>query len=188
LGSVMKRRAISDEPFNGHDGEHLGPSAALIGLGGNVGDPVAHCREAVGRLKEHPAVRVLRCSSLYRTEPLGRRDQDWFVNGVVLCETDLEPEELLAVLQDIEKSCGRVRRERWGPRTLDLDLLCFGRVVLDTERLTLPHPRLHERRFVLVPLLEIVPHWKHPVLLRTGREFLDALGGERGQSVERLVL
>ncbi|MCU0572089.1 MAG: 2-amino-4-hydroxy-6-hydroxymethyldihydropteridine diphosphokinase [Syntrophobacteraceae bacterium] len=184
----MKRRAISAEPFNGRDEENLGPSAALIGLGGNVGDPVAHCREAVRRLEEHPAVTVLRCSSLYRTEPLGKHDQNWFVNGVVLCETTLAPEQLLVVLQDIEKTCGRVRRERWGPRTLDLDLLCFGDVILDTERLTLPHPRLHERRFVLVPLLEIVPHWRHPVLPRTGRELLDALGGEPGQSVEPLVL
>lgn len=184
----MKRGAISAEPFNGRDEEHPSPTAALIGLGGNMGDPVAHIREAVRRLEEHPDVRVLRCSSLYRTEPQGRQDQNWFVNGVLLCETTLEPEQLLAVLQDIEKSCGRSRGERWGPRTLDLDLLCFGEVILDTGHLILPHPRLHERRFVLVPLLEIAPHWRHPVLLRTGREMLDALGGERGQSVELMVL
>ena len=183
----MKKRAISPEPCHGLDEENPGPGAALIGIGGNLGDPAAHCREAVRRLEEHPAVTVLRCSSLYRTEPLGVRDQDWFVNAVVLCETVLEPEKLLLVLQEIERSCGRVRRERWGPRTLDLDLLCYGQVVLNTERLTLPHPRLHERRFVLVPLLEIVPHWRHPVLLLSGWELLDALGGERGQSVEPLV-
>jgi 2-amino-4-hydroxy-6-hydroxymethyldihydropteridine diphosphokinase len=183
----MKTRVLSLESSSS-SGETLPPGAVLIGMGGNLGDPVAQCREAVRGLEEHPDVTVLRCSSLYRTEPLGKHDQNWFVNGVVLCETTLGPERLLFVLQQMEKRCGRVRRERWGPRTLDLDLLSFGEVVLETESLTLPHPRLHERRFVLVPLLEVAPNWRHPVLLRTARELLEALDVEQGQSVEPLVL
>jgi 2-amino-4-hydroxy-6-hydroxymethyldihydropteridine diphosphokinase len=99
----------------------------------------------------------------------------------------MDPLRLLRVLQDVEQGFGRSRLERWGPRTLDLDILSFGDLILDTEGLTLPHPRLHERKFVLVPLLEILPHWSHPSLHRTGRELLDALG-EGGQAVEPLEL
>jgi 2-amino-4-hydroxy-6-hydroxymethyldihydropteridine diphosphokinase len=159
----------------------------LIGLGANLGDPVASCRRAIRQLREHADVTVIQCSSLYRTEPVGKADQGWFVNGVIHCETSLEPEQVLRILHDIEGKSGRVRCERWGPRTLDLDILSFGQLLLETEALTLPHPRLHERRFVLVPLLEILPRWRHPRLLRTGRELLQDLESERGQAVEILV-
>lgn len=180
------RRALAMEPSQGFE-ESLGPGAALIGLGSNLGDPVAHCREAVRRLESHPLVTVLRCSSLYRTEPVGKTDQGWFVNGVVLCTTDLEPEGLLDLLQELERDMGRVRGERWGPRILDLDLLSYGQVIGESQRLTLPHPRLHERRFVLIPLLEIAPRWRHPRLGLTAGELLEGLDGRYGQAVEPLV-
>jgi len=185
LGPEVKKRTLSVEDNGGFD-ETAAAGTALIGLGGNVGDPLAYCREAVRTLAEHPHVRLVRCSSFYRTEPVGKIDQSWFVNGAALCSTPLQPEELLALLQELEWRCGRVRRERWGPRSLDLDLLSFGRMVLESERLTLPHPRIHERRFVLVPLLEIAPRWRHPVFGRTARELLDALDGVPGQAVEFL--
>ncbi len=175
-------------PFS-HRNREEGPglTSVLIGIGGNLGDPVTSCRKAIEMLREHPAITVLRCSSLYRTEPVGKTDQGWFVNGVLLCETTLDPEQLLLALQEMEHGCGRVRRERWGPRTLDLDILSFGELVLDEEGLTLPHPRLHQRKFVLVPLLEILPEWRHPRLGRTGGELLQDLDCKGGQAVEMLV-
>jgi 2-amino-4-hydroxy-6-hydroxymethyldihydropteridine diphosphokinase len=162
------------------------PVRAIIGFGGNVGDAAASCRQAIQILGMHPEIVVLRCSSLYRTEPVGKMDQDWFVNGVALCETSLEAEQLLGVLQGIEEDFGRTRRERWGPRTLDLDILSFADRVLDTEGLTLPHPRLHERKFVLVPLMEIHPHWTHPRLRRTVSGLLRDLEDQGGQAVDPL--
>jgi 2-amino-4-hydroxy-6-hydroxymethyldihydropteridine diphosphokinase len=156
-------------------------------MGANLGDPVASIGEAVQMLRDHPCITVTQCSSLYRTEPVGKTDQGWFVNAVILCETTLEPGQMLLALQDIEQRFGRVRRERWGPRTLDLDILAVGELVIEGEGLTVPHPRLHERRFVLIPLLEILPHWRHPRLHRTGPELLQDLKGQEGQKVELLV-
>ncbi len=167
--------------------EQSGMNLVLIGIGANLGDPVGSIREAVEKLRENPRITLLRCSSLYRTEPVGKAEQDWFVNGVIQCGTSLEPEQLLLELQATEHKFGRVRRERWGPRTLDLDILAFGELILEREGLTIPHPRLHERRFVLIPLHEILPHWRHPRLRRTCHELLQDLGGERGQRVELLV-
>lgn len=158
----------------------------LIGVGGNLGDPVASCLEAIETLRLHPEIEVVHASSLYRTEPVGKVDQGWFVNAVALCETSMHPEHLLKVLQEIEERCGRIRRERWGPRTLDLDILSFGELVFETASLTLPHPRLHERKFVLIPLLEILPEWRHPGLECSARELLADLGHEEGQAVEVL--
>lgn len=155
----------------------------LIGIGGNLGDPEASCREAVELLRRQPEIVLLKVSSLYRTEPVGKKDQGWFVNAVALCETSLDAERFLGVLQEIERKCGRVRRERWGPRTLDLDILGFGDSIVESAELTLPHPRLHERKFVLVPLLEILPQWTHPRLHRTGRELLADLDNDDGQAI-----
>lgn len=158
----------------------------LIGIGSNLGDPVASCREAIQLLRNQPEIVLLKISSLYRTEPVGRKDQGWFVNAVALCETSLDAKRFLEVLQETERICGRVRRERWGPRTLDLDVLSFGDSIIETAELTLPHPRLHERKFVLVPLLEIFPQWRHPRLQRTGRELLADLDEQEGQEIEFL--
>ncbi len=149
-----------------------------IGIGSNQGDPVENCRRAVGGIVSDRRNRLVRCSSFYRTEPMGRKDQDWFVNGVVLVETSLGPRQMLEFLLSLEKKMGRVRRERWGPRVIDLDILFYGEEVIDEENLQVPHPRLHERRFALIPLKEIAPDLKHPRLGKTISQILSASEGE----------
>lgn len=160
----------------------------LIGLGSNLGDSVALCGAAIRWLADHPAITVVRASSLYRTAPVGYLDQEWFVNGVLLCTTSLSPSELLDVLHTVEESFGRTRTLRWGPRTLDLDLLAHGSRVVRLPDLTVPHARMQERRFVLAPLVEVHPNWVHPVLRKTARQLLAALSEEPGQEVESMVL
>ncbi len=159
----------------------------LIGFGSNQGDSVAICRGAVRALRQEPRLRVDRVSSLYRTQPVGITEQAWFINGVLQGETDLEPAALLAVIRRIEQQFGRVRQQRWGPRTLDLDILCFGQREIRLPQLTIPHPRMQERRFVLLPLLEIAPHWLHPTLKMSVDQLLAALSEqELQQQVQRL--
>ena len=153
---------------------------AYIGLGANLGDRVATCRKAVVALASLPGCRLLRTSSLYETEPVGLTDQPLFINGVVLLETERDARWLLARLLDIEADLGRVRGTRWGPRTIDLDLLFFDEEIMTSTELTIPHPRVHERRFVLQPLHEIAPKLRHPVLEKTIGELLDVLGGGGG--------
>ncbi|WP_256461207.1 2-amino-4-hydroxy-6-hydroxymethyldihydropteridine diphosphokinase [Desulforhabdus sp. TSK] len=133
-----------------------------MGFGSNQGESVRICMEAIECFRNHPHISVLKVSALYRTNPVGLIDQGWFVNGAFLCETRLSPLELLDFCLQVESRFGRVRQVRWGPRTLDLDILFFGQQVIDLPQLQVPHPRLHERRFVLVPLSEIAPFWKHP--------------------------
>ena len=130
---------------------------AFVGLGSNVGDRRRAIEQAVALLREHPAIRVVAESSLRETEPWGQVLQSAFLNGAVEIETSLEPRELLGVLLDVERRLGRVREERWGPRTIDLDLLVYGDAVVDEPGLTVPHPRLHERAFALEPLCELDP-------------------------------
>jgi 2-amino-4-hydroxy-6-hydroxymethyldihydropteridine diphosphokinase len=132
-------------------------NTAYVALGANLGNPTAAVLAAFAALANLPESRVARCSSLYRTAPVGILSQPDFVNAVALLETTLPPEALLDALLDIEARFGRVRRERNGPRTLDLDLLLYDNIELDLPRLTLPHPRLHLRAFVLLPLAEIAP-------------------------------
>jgi 2-amino-4-hydroxy-6-hydroxymethyldihydropteridine diphosphokinase len=128
---------------------------AYVGLGSNLGDRQQYIYDAVETLHRHPAVTVERCSSLYETAPVGLVDQPYFLNMVVVVRTELEPLELLKILLQIELTLGRVRDIRWGPRTIDLDLLIFGHIFIQDERLELPHPRMRERAFVLIPLIEI---------------------------------
>ena len=130
---------------------------AYLGVGSNLGDRLGCLTEAVRQLHATPEVRVVTVSSIYETKPVGVTDQPDFLNGVVAIRTSLAPMALLEVCLRIEAGLGRVRRERWGPRTLDLDLLWFAGVVMTAENLTLPHPRMAERAFVLVPLAEIAP-------------------------------
>ena len=152
---------------------------AAIGLGGNLGDPQAAFDAAIERLGREPGVRVVTTSSTWRSAPWGRTDQPEFANAVVLVETARSPRELLTLLMREEKRAGRARGERWAPRTLDLDLLFVGDAVLDEPGLTLPHPRLAERSFVLEPLLEVAPDWRHPVTGDSVREMRDALRAHR---------
>ena len=130
---------------------------AYIALGANLGDAAGTVRAAMGALANMPESGVRRCSSLYRTAPVGIADQPSFINAVALLETKLPPETLLDALLEIEQRFGRVRAEKNGPRTLDLDLLLYDDQFIDLPRLTLPHPRLHLRAFVLQPLAEISP-------------------------------
>lgn len=151
---------------------------AYIALGGNVGDVEMTLRRALERMNASPGVRLLRVSRLYWTEAVGGpAGQGSYLNGVAEVATTLEPTGLLHVLQEIERSLGRdrVREVRWGPRTCDLDILLMGDQVVDQPNLTVPHPRLHQRRFVLEGLAELAPDLRHPRLGRTMRELLDEL-------------
>lgn len=130
---------------------------AYIGLGTNLGDRRASLDRALALLDASPGVRVRRVASVYETAPVGYTAQPRFLNTVAEVETDLAPAELLAVMQRIEAELGRVRTVRWGPRTSDLDLLLYDDLTLDDPALTVPHPRIAERAFVLVPLAELIP-------------------------------
>jgi 2-amino-4-hydroxy-6-hydroxymethyldihydropteridine diphosphokinase len=135
---------------------------AYVGLGSNLQDPVRQVEAAFEELDRLPRTRVVKRSSLYRTAPVGYADQPEFVNAVAQLETGLAAEQLLDELQGLEARHGRQRSFPNAPRTLDLDLLLFGDLVLRTERLTVPHPRMRERAFVLEPLREIAPHLELP--------------------------
>ena len=131
---------------------------AFIGLGSNLGDSRQHILDAIDALARLPGTRVLACSRLYSTPPWGVLEQPSFVNAAVSIETPLSPHDLLDALLMIERAAGRIRDgERWGPRTLDLDLLHVDGVTLHDEKLTLPHPRMAERAFVLLPLNDLAP-------------------------------
>ena len=137
-------------------------NTAYIALGANLGDPVATVLAAFGALANLNESRVVHTSSLYRTAPVGNTEQPEFINAVAALETTLAPEALLDALLDVEQRFGRIRAEKNGPRTLDLDLLLYNELELDLPRLTLPHPRLHLRAFVLLPLAEISPKMPLP--------------------------
>lgn len=139
-------------------------SEAYIALGANLGDREQTLCDAIQLLNSHPQIEVQRCSGMYDTAPVGYTDQPAFYNMVIRVSTGLQPLELLQTMLDIEHQLGRVRDIRWGPRTVDLDLLWMDDIQMDTERLQLPHPRMHERAFVLVPLHEIVEQQQAPEL------------------------
>jgi 2-amino-4-hydroxy-6-hydroxymethyldihydropteridine diphosphokinase len=160
----------------------------LIGIGGNLpsaryGPPPEVLRAALAQL-ESSGILVVARSSWYRTEPVPASPQPWFVNAVASVETDLDASGLLARLQAVEARFGRTRGKPNAARVLDLDLLDYCGQVTKTTRLVLPHPRLHERRFVLVPLAEIAPNWRHPVLRLTAMQLLSGLAAK--EAVERL--
>lgn len=134
--------------------------SAYLSLGSNVGDRIEKLREAVRLLESTPGLAVSRLSGVYETEPVGVRDQPWFLNAVAEVSTDLSPLELLRAVKQVEKSVGRTPTYRWGPREIDVDILLYDDLRMDTEALTVPHPRMTERLFVLLPLRELLPGWR----------------------------
>jgi len=142
-----------------------------LSLGSNIGDRAGNISRAVAALASH-GVRVTRESSLYETEPVDFREQDWFLNSVVEAETDLTPGEVMDALLRIERALGRQRLAPKGPRLIDMDIVLFGSSIVRTPELEVPHPRMAERRFVLVPFNEVAPSAWHPVLKKTIAELL----------------
>lgn len=156
-------------------------NTTYLSIGSNIGDREQHLRDAIGRLER--IGHVVTMSSFYETEPVEFTRQAWFLNCVAGLETAKAPDELMAALLQIERQMGRSREIKKGPRIIDLDILLFGDTVMNETELTIPHPAMHERRFVLQPFAEIAPGVRHPVLQKTIQELLDALPG--GQLVRK---
>jgi 2-amino-4-hydroxy-6-hydroxymethyldihydropteridine diphosphokinase len=135
----------------------------FVGVGSNIGDRSAYLQKALDAIGLLPSTTVIQSSSVYETSPVGNHDQPRFLNAVIELSTSLLPGELLKRLQRIEKDLGRTKTVHWGPRTIDLDILLYDDRVIISKGLTIPHPRLEERRFVLVPLVELDPAVVHPV-------------------------
>jgi 2-amino-4-hydroxy-6-hydroxymethyldihydropteridine diphosphokinase len=152
-----------------------------LSLGSNLGDKHGNIAAALSALDEG-GVRIVARSANYRTEPWGPIAQDWFVNACAVAETHLAPDDLLALCLRAERELGRVREVKWGPRIIDIDILTYGNIKIDTPSLTLPHPYLAERAFVLVPLAEI-----EPGLILGGRRIVDLLRNLRSSSVTKLA-
>ncbi len=176
--SISTTGASGGPDFGGNAGieGRSGARLFVLGIGGNLGDREATLREGVRRIGDLARVRVVATSSLIETPPWGLEDQPAFMNGAVLIETDLPASALLEGTRSVEASLGRTRDVRWGPRTLDIDLLWSQGLVIEDPDLQLPHPRLTEREFALVPLLELVPTASDP---RTGTPYLASLDSLR---------
>jgi 2-amino-4-hydroxy-6-hydroxymethyldihydropteridine diphosphokinase len=151
---------------------------SFVGVGSNLGNPIGNCLRAVELISFLGEVEVIQRSSLYRTEPVGFSEQDPFINCVIEARTTFSAHLFLKSLQQIENDMGRIRAEKWGPRTIDLDILFYGDLTIGDETLLIPHPELHKRRFVLVPLCEIAPDFVHPVFGASVKELLDGLKAE----------
>lgn len=150
-----------------------------LSLGSNVGDRQANLEQAIMEMAKIGTVQ--KRSALYETEPMEVTDQPWFLNMAVELETELMPKQFIAAVLDIERSMGRKRTKKKGPRTIDIDVVLFGKSIIEMRGLTVPHPAMHQRRFVLEPMAEIAPEVRHPVYKKTMRELRDALPTGSGQ-------
>ncbi|AFH66020.1 2-amino-4-hydroxy-6-hydroxymethyldihydropteridine diphosphokinase [Paenibacillus caseinilyticus] len=168
---------MNEEKADIHSQEDL--AVAYIGLGSNLGDREQYLKEALRMLEEHPEIRILGLSSFYETDPVGYVDQDPFLNMVAAVGTTLSPEDLFAQMLGAEQHLGRKREVRWGPRTIDLDLLLYGSRTQEDPRLILPHPRMMERAFVLIPLIEVMKA-QNPQQTGALEDHLRRLSGKEG--------
>lgn len=156
----------------------MGQEVVFLGLGSNLGDKAGNCLRALEGISASHHTHIQAVSSLYKTEPIGYRDQDWFINCVAQVSTTLLPLPLQRFLQGIEQEMGRIRTFQMGPRLIDIDILFYGAEVVEEAGIIIPHPRLHERGFVLVPLAELAPGLSHPILKKTIDELLKNKGEE----------
>jgi 2-amino-4-hydroxy-6-hydroxymethyldihydropteridine diphosphokinase len=156
-----------------------------IGVGSNMGDPRRNCLDAIDRISGIYSCKNLSVSSLYLTEPVGTNSEDWFINCVLSASTDMPAVDFMKRLLDIESAMGRIRITRWGSRIIDLDLLLFGDDIIHEQILTVPHPMMHLRRFVMTPMVDLAPELIHPVLGITMKEIYNKIS-EDGQAIKRM--
>jgi len=156
-----------------------------IGIGSNMGDPSRNCLDAIDRIGRIDGCEIIRQSRLYLTEPVGVKAQEWYINGAVSLSTVLPGLDLIKRLLDIETDMGRVRTMKWGPRVIDLDMLLYGQDIINDKFLTIPHPLMHMRRFVMAPMTELAPDLMHPVLGKTMIELYREMPPD-GQAVKRV--
>ncbi|UXH42859.1 2-amino-4-hydroxy-6-hydroxymethyldihydropteridine diphosphokinase [Rossellomorea vietnamensis] len=155
-------------------------NTAYISLGSNMGDRAGYLEKAINILSSHGKIEVTKRSSLYETDPVGFTEQDQFLNMVIEIRTSLSPETLLHQCLQVEIDLGREREFKWGPRIIDLDILLFNHETIEAENLLIPHPRMQERAFVLIPLLEVAPSIEHPSFNAPLAEFLDEIPDKEG--------
>lgn len=142
-------------------------SIAYIGIGSNMGDRLGYIQQSVTMLSSFDGIDVLETSGFYETEPYGFKEQNWFVNAIIKIKTTLLPIDLLHACQSVEEKLGRVRGKKWGPRTIDLDILFYDNLVVSSDILTIPHPGMKDRAYCIVPMLELDENFVHPVLKKT---------------------
>lgn len=152
---------------------------AYIGFGSNIGDRLKHLQNATHALSKTEGINLQEISSVYKTDPVGYEAQGQFLNGVAAIQTSLSPLSLLQTLKDIETVIGRQHRIRWGPREIDLDILIYGDLRIQTEKLVVPHPEMHLRRFVLAPLAQIAPNLVHPIFQESIQTLLERLEDDK---------
>ena len=151
----------------------------FIALGSNIEPRGRYIQQALSMIEEHPQIIVEKISSIYETQPVGGpKGQPLYLNAVAKIKTSLSPHKLLRSLQEIEQSLGRKRNTDWGPRTIDLDILLIGKEIISTDELIVPHPLMHERKFVMQPLAQIAPNAIHPILMMSAQTILESLGDE----------
>lgn len=152
-------------------------SRVFLSIGSNLGDRLSNIQQAVATLSMSDRINIVKTSSFYETEPWGNKNQEWFINAAVAIDTDYSPYELLEYCQNIEAQLGRVRKEneKWSQRAIDIDILMYDDLVISSENLIVPHPFMHHRAFVLVPMLEVKSDLVHPVFKKTISELYDEL-------------